>query len=92
MIINKKFKEKNFRQFYYELQSMKINVIQKRFNKLSKQKFLNKQNKSKDCYTCDKLEHFFRKCIQNKYKTKSSSYNNHGKIITITEIKFINDY
>ena len=42
MILNKKFKEKNNRQLYYELQSMKINVTQKKFNKSSRRKFLNR--------------------------------------------------
>ena len=71
---------------------MKIDVTQKRFSKSSRRKLLNKQNRDKNCYTCDKLEHFFRECIQNKYKNKSSSYNNHDKIIAITEIKFINNH
>ena len=71
---------------------MKIDVIQKRFRKSSKRKLFNRQNKNKDCYTCDKLKHFSRKCIQNKYKNKFSSYNNNDKIIAITEIKFINDH
>ena len=92
MILEKKFKKKSYRQFYYGSQLMKINVTQKRFSKFLKQKSLNKQNRNKNCYTCGKLEHFFRKCIQNKYKNKFSSYDNHDKIITITEIKFINDH
>ena len=92
VILKKKFKRKNYRQFYYESQSMKINVTQKRFNKSSGRRFFNKQNRGKRCYTCDKLEHFSRKCIQNKYKSKPSSYDNHGKIIAITEIKFINNH
>ena len=92
MILNKKSKEKNYRQFYYESQSIKIDVTQKRFNKSSKRKSLNKQNRDKECYTCNKFEHFSRECIQNKYKNKSSSYDNHDKIIAITEIKFINDH
>ena len=71
---------------------MKIDVTQKRFSKFLEQKFLNRQDKDKGCYTCGKLEHFSRKCTQNKYKNKSSSYDNHDKIIVITEIKFTNDY
>ena len=42
IILSKKTKEKNLRQFYYELQSIKINVTQKRFNKSLKRKSLNK--------------------------------------------------
>ncbi len=30
---------------------------------------------SKTCYTCEKLNHFFRDCTQNKYKNKSKLYN-----------------
>ena len=71
---------------------MKINVIQKRFNKLLKRKFLNRQNKNKDYYICDKFKHFSQKCIQNKFKNKLLLYNNHEKIIVITEIKFINEH
>ncbi len=29
---------------------------------------------SKACYTCEKLDHFFRDCTQNKYKNKSKLY------------------
>ena len=62
-MINKKQKNKKYRQSYYEAQLIKIDVIQKKFNKSSKRKLFNKQNKNKNCYTCDKLEHFFKKCI-----------------------------
>ena len=65
---------------------MKINVTQKRFNKFLKRKFLNKQNRNKDCYTCEKLEHFSRKCTLNKYKNKLFSYNNNDKFMTTTTI------
>ena len=71
---------------------MKIDAIQKKFNKSSDRKLLNKQNKDKNCYTCDKLRHFFKKCIQNKYKNKSSLYDNNEKIIAITKIKSINEH
>ena len=70
---------------------MKIDVTQKRFDKSSERKPFNKQNKSKDCYTCGKLEHFSRKYIQNKFKNKLSLYDNYDKIITTIKIKFIND-
>ena len=78
MMLNKKFKEKNFRQFYYGSQSIKIDVIQKRFSKFSRRKSLNKQNKSKDYYTCDKLEHFF----ENVFRT-STKINHDYTIIMI---------
>ena len=50
-------------------------------------KIFNFKNQNKDCYICDKLKHFFKKCIQNKYKNKLSLYDKHDKIITTTEKK-----
>ncbi len=29
---------------------------------------------SKTCYTCKKINYFFKDCIQNKYKNKSKLY------------------
>ena len=91
-MLNKKQKDKEYRQLYYDSQLMKIDVIQKRFDKSSERKFLNRQNKSKNCYTYDKFKHFSRKCIQNKHKNKLLLYDNHGRIIAITKIKFINNH
>ena len=71
---------------------MKIDVTQKKFNKLSKRKLLNKQNMNKNCYTCDKLKYFSRKCIQNKYKSKSSLYDNQNRIIATIKVKFTNNH
>ena len=42
MILKKKFKKKSYRQFYYGSQSMKIDVTQKRFDKSSGRRSLNK--------------------------------------------------
>ena len=71
---------------------MKINVISKKLSKFSESKSLNKQNKNKDYYTCEKLEHFFRECIQNKYKNKLSLYNNNDKFMTTIIIKITRKY
>jgi hypothetical protein len=34
---------------------------------------------SKACYTCKKLNHFFRDCIQNKYKLKLKFYDKQNR-------------
>ena len=85
-MLSKKQKEKDQRQSYYEPQSMKIDVTQRKFFQTSKRKSQNKIQKEKNCYTCDKLEHFFKKCTQNKYKNKSSSYDKNDRFIAITKI------
>ena len=46
MMLNKRQKDKEYRQLYYESQSMKINVIQKKFSKSQKKK-AREQTKSK---------------------------------------------
>ena len=42
MMLNKKLKEKNYRQSYYKSQSMKIDVTQRKFQKTSDRKSQNK--------------------------------------------------
>ena len=71
---------------------MKIDVTQKRFQKTLKRKSQNKIQRKQNCYTCDKLKHFFRKCVQNKYKNKSSSYNKNDRFIATTKIIKSDDY
>ncbi len=40
---------------------------------------------SKACYTCKKLDHFFRDCIQNKYKNKSKFYDKQDRSFAATK-------
>ncbi len=69
IVLSWKFKKKRW-QSYYDSQSMKLNAIQKIL--------MNACNKtvqqSKTCYTCEKLNHYFKICTQNKYKNKSKLY------------------
>ena len=85
-MLNKKLKEKDYRQSYYKSQSIKIDITQRKFQKTSERKSQNKILKEQECYTCKKLRHFFKECIQNKYKNKSSSYNKNNRFIAITKI------
>ncbi len=58
------------KQSYYNSQSMKIYVTWKiLMNACDKT-----VQQSKACYTCKKLDHFFKDCTQNKYKNKSKLY------------------
>ena len=65
---------------------MKINVTQRKFQKTSDRKSQNKILKEQECYTCEKIKYFFKKCTQNKYKNKSSLYNKNNRFIAITKI------
>ncbi len=38
---------------------------------------------SKTCYTCKKLNHYFKDCTWNKYKTKSKFYDKQDKFFAI---------
>lgn len=80
------------RKPYYRPQLMKINATQRyekpreeRFVKQLERKLNDFRQKSKECYTCEKLEHFLRKCTQNRYKDKSKSYNKQGKSFAAVE-------
>ena len=43
---------------------------------------------SKTCYTCKKLNHYFKNCTQNKYKNKSKLYDKQNKFFaTLKEVK-----
>ncbi len=58
------------KQFYYDSQSMKLDAIRKILTNARDKT----TQQSKACYTCEKLDHFFRDCTQNKYKNKSKFY------------------
>ena len=85
-MLNKKQKEKSHRQSYYKSQSMKINITQKKFYLTFERKSQNKLQRDKNCYTCEKLEHFSREYTQNKYKNKLLSYDKNDRIIAVTKI------
>jgi len=70
-------KEKK-KQFYYDSQSMKLDVIQKILTNACEKTV----QQSKLCYTCKKLNHFFRNCTQNKYKNKLKFYDKQDKSFT----------
>ncbi len=58
------------KQSYYNSQFMKLNTTQKiLMNACDKT-----VQQSKACYTGKNLNHFFRDCIQNKYKNKLKFY------------------
>ncbi len=63
------------KQFYYNSQSMKINATQKILMNIRDKTV----QQSKACYTCKKLNHFFRDCIQNKYKLKLKFYDKQNR-------------
>ncbi len=69
IILSWKFKKKWW-QSYYDFQFMKLDatwkILMNARNKTAQQ--------SKTCYTCKKLNHYFKDCTQNKYKNKSKSY------------------
>ncbi len=74
------------KQLYYDSQSMKLDTIWK----ISMNACNKTVQQSKTCYTCEKLNHFFRDCTQNKYKNKLKFYdnnNNNNSYILVTSIK-----
>ncbi len=74
-------KGKKKQQLYYDSRSMKLDAIQKiSINTCNKT-----VQQSKTCYTCEKLNHFFRDCIQNKYKNKSKLYDKQDRSFTATK-------
>lgn len=74
VILNIKLKEKKHKQLYYKLQFMKLNATRKQLIKNIKKQQKFRQNVKNIYYTCDKLKHYFRKCIQNQYKKQLSFY------------------
>jgi len=73
--------KKKKKQLYYDSQSMKINAIRKML--------MNAHDKtvqqSKACYTCKKLDHFFKDYTQNKYKNKLKLYDKQDKSFAATK-------
>jgi len=69
------------KQFYYNSQSMKLDAIRK-ISMNARDKTV---QQSKTCYTCEKLDHFFRDCTQNKYKNKSKLYDKQDKSFAATK-------
>ncbi len=73
--------KKKKKQSYYDSQSMKLDAIRKIL--------MNARDKtvqqSKACYTCEKLDHFFRDCTQNKYKNKSKLYDRQDRSFAATK-------
>ncbi len=71
--------KKKKKQFYYDFQSMKLNVIWK----ISMNVCDKTVQQSKACYICEKLDHFFRDCTQNKYKNKSKLYDKQDRFFAV---------
>jgi len=69
------------KQSYYDAQSMKLDATQK-ISTNARDKTI---QQSKACYTCKKLNHFFRDYTQNKYKNKSKLYNKQDKSFAATK-------
>jgi len=67
--------KKKKKQFYYDSQSIKLDAIRKISTNACKKTV----QQSKTCYTCKKLNYFFRDCTQNKYKNKSKFYDKQDK-------------
>jgi len=73
--------KKKKKQFYYDSQSMKLDAIWK----ISTNTCDKTVQQSKTCYTCEKLDHFFKYCTQNKYKNKSKFYDKQDKSFAATK-------
>ncbi len=80
VVLSRKFKKKR-RQSYYDSQSMKLDAIRK----LSTNARDKTAQQSKTCYICEKLNHYFKNCTQNKYKNKSKSYDKQGRSFAATK-------
>jgi len=73
-------KEKK-KQLYYDSQSMKLDATRK-ISTNARDKTV---QQSKTCYTCKKLDHFFRDCTQNKYKNKLKLYDKQDRSFAATK-------
>ncbi len=69
------------KQLYYDSQSIKLDATRKiLINACDKT-----VQQSKTCYTCEKLDHFFKDCTQNKYKNKSKLYDKQDRSFAATK-------
>ncbi len=73
--------KKKKKQSYYNFQSMRLDAIQK----ISMNVCDKTVQQNKACYTCKKLDHFFRDCTQNKYKNKLKFYDKQDKSFAVTK-------
>ncbi len=80
VVLSRKFKKER-RQSYYDSQSMKLDATQK-ISTNARDKIV---QQSKTCYTCEKLDHYFKNCTQNKYKNKSKSYDKQDRSFAATK-------
>ncbi len=80
VVLSRKSKKER-RQSYYDSQSMKLDAIRK----ISMNARGKTVQQSKTCYTCKKLNHYFKDCTQNKYKNKLKSYDKQGRSFAATK-------
>ncbi len=80
VVLNRKFKKRR-RQPYYDSQPMKLDATRK-ISTNARDKTV---QQSKTCYTCEKLNHYFKDCTQNKYKNKSKPYDKQGRSFAATK-------
>ncbi len=80
VVLSRKFKKKR-QQSYYDSQSMKLDATWK-ISTNARDKIV---QQSKTCYTCEKLDHYFKNCTQNKYKNKSKPYDKQDRSFAATK-------
>ena len=80
VVLSWKFKKRQW-QSYYNSQSMKLNATWK----ISMNTCNKTAQQSKTCYTCKKLNHYFKDYTQNKYKNKLKSYDKKDRFFTATK-------
>ncbi len=83
IVLSWKFKKRQW-QSYYDSQSMKLDATWK----ISTNACNKTVQQSKTCYICEKLNHYFKDCTQNKYKNKSKFYDKQDKsFATMKKVK-----
>ena len=80
IVLSWKLKKERW-QSYYDSQSMKLDATRK----ISMNTCDKTVQQSKTCYTCKKLNHYFKNCTQNKYKNKSKSYDKQDRSFAATK-------